>query len=436
MFLTPRFFLLLAALAVVSVVGFYWPLFFTLSKAGVGLLALALALDTLWLFALVRLSGQRHCATRFSNAEDNAVSLRVENEGRSRLWLTVCDELPPQFRFHDAVFRLTLRAGRGKTVRYVLHPTERGMYAFGHILVYARTALGLAERKLKLGQQMAVKVYPAFDHLERYALTATNDNLLQPGQQRIRRAGNTTEFDQIKDYVAGDDYRTLNWKASARAGRWMVNTYSDERSQPIWCVIDKGRVMQRTFAHVTLLDYAINATLALAYAALRRYDMPGLVTFDARVDGTIAPARRPDQLPQFLEKLYDQQVRYAESDYSALAVHISRCARRRSLIILFTDFTTRESLLRQLPYLRRLSQRHCLLVVFFDDEEVDALAEADARTMSALRLKALAADFALSKRNLVAELRQCGIYALLTTPRRLTTDALNKYLELKRRQAI
>lgn len=436
MFLTSRFFLLLAASSLLSVAGFYQPACFVVARIGVGVLSVLVVLDFFLLRLATHLHAVRHVKPRLSNTEDNGVSIRVENIGQRRVWLTVRDELPGVFRYHDAVFRLSLRSGQGKTIRYTLRPTERGAYSFGYILAFARTALGMLERKIPLGQTETVKVYPAFDRLSRYELAAMANDLRLSGQKRIRRAGNSTEYDQIKEYVPGDDYRRLNWKASAHMGRWMINTYCDERSQPVWCLIDKGRVMQRTFAHVSLLDYAINATLALSYVALQRYDMAGMVSFDAQVNRMVAASRRPDQLQQLLEALYAQQVRYAESDYSALAVHLSRYVRRRSLLVLFTDFTTRDALRRQLPYLRRMARSHCLLVVFFDDEEVRELAQKPASSLQDLRLKTLAADFSLLKRAMVSELRQNGLYALLTTPRCLTVDTLNKYLELKRQQAI
>lgn len=436
MFLTHRFFYSLAFLIVLSVVGFYFPQCYYAARFGVLSLVLAVGLDALFLWLFVRVRGSRQCKPCFSLAGDNAVILRVENRCRQRLWLTVRDELPREFRFHDAVFNLSLERGQGKTVRYVLRPTSRGEYRFGHVLVFVRSAIGLLERKMKCGEGKAVKVYPAFEHLDRYEIAAASTDPLPPGQKRVRRPGNSTDFEQIKEYVTGDDFRSLNWKASARAGRWMVNTYRDEMSQPVWCLIDKGRVMQRTFRHTTLLDYAINASLVLSYVALRRYDMPGLITFDAKIDKIVAASRRPGQLSQLLEALYAQQVRYAEADYSALTVHLARHVRRRSLLVLFTDFTSRDALHRQLPYLRRLSKAHCLLVVFFDDEEVRALSEQSATSLHELRVSALAADFLLTKQSLVAELRQCGICTLLTCPSRLAVDIVNKYIELKRRQAV
>lgn len=436
MYLTLRFFLILALLAVCSALGYAFPPLYSLAQAGVAALALGILLDFALLWLASYATAVRQCKPRFSNAEENAVSLRVENVGKLALRVTVRDELPRAFRHRRAVFPLRLKPGEGKTIRYGLRPTERGEYSFGHVLLFVRSRLGLIERKIKEGKETSVKVYPAYERLERYELAAVSLNLVEAGLKRIRRAGNNTDFEQIKDYVIGDDFRTLNWKASARAGRWMVNTYSDERAQPIWNVIDKGRAMQRSFRNVTLLDYAVNASLVLSYVALRRYDMAGLITFDSHIDRTVPAARRPSQLQLILEALYAQEAHYAESDYSALSVHLYQQVRRRSLIVLYTDFGSRDALTRQLPYLRRIAKSHALLVVFFEDEEVSAIAAGHPKDMQSYRLNALASHFCLEKQQLVAELRQCGIYALLTTPQTLSVDVVNKYIELKTRKAI
>ena len=437
MFLTPRFFIVLAALALCSAFGLVWPLCYEVARIGVAVLAVATVTDVLlvpWLSRKV--NAWRECKARFSNAEPNQLAIHVANSARWRVGLTVRDELPREFRFHDAVFRLRVGAASEQTVTYSLTPVERGSYGFGHVLVFVRSFVSLVERKRKLGSPQDVKVYPAFERLERYELAAATDNLLQAGQKRVRRAGNSTEFEQIKDYVNGDDYRTLNWKASARSGRWMVNVYRDERSQPVWCLIDKGRVMQRTFADVSLLDYAINASLVLSYVALRRSDMAGIVTFGAHIDQSVPALNRPRQLQLILETLYAQQVSYAETDYSALSVHLMHQVKRRSLLVLFTDFTSRQMLERQLPYLRRMARRHALLVVFFEDPEVQALADAEPVTLSDMRMNVLASDFCQERRLIASLLRQNGIHPLCTTPQRLSIDVINRYLELKRRQVI
>ena len=436
MFLTRRFFILLALLAFWSAMGVVSPWAYQAAQVGLVVLAVLVLLDAVHVWRFTRVTAVRQCKDRFSNAMPNEVGIRVENASRHRVMLTVRDELPREFRYHRAVFPLRLKAGEGKTIRYELTPVQRGAYDFGHVLVYVRCALGLLERKLTLGAPLMVKVYPAFEHLERYELACATDHLLQTGNKRLRKPGNSTEFDQIKDYVAGDDYRRLNWKASARAGRWMVNVYREERSQPIWCLIDKGRSMHRTFADVSLLDYAINASLVLSYVALRRSDMPGLVTFGAGVEQAVPAANRPHQLQLLLETLYAQHAAYAETDFSALDVHIEHHLHRRSLLVLFTDFTTLHALKRQLPSLKRLARQHALLVVFFEDTEVQDYAQRRPETMTEMRMNVLASDFCLEKLQMAALLRQHGIYPLCTAPQKLTIDVVNRYQELKHRQVI
>lgn len=436
MFLTPRFFILLAAVAFCSALGVVWPVCYDAAQCLLVCMVLAIAVDAWFLWRRAKLTAQRSCKARFSNAEPNAVSIRVENLCSLPLWLTVRDELPREFRFHRAVIPMHLSAHEGLTARYELTPTQRGAYEFGHVLVYARSRVGLLERKLTLGEPRTVKVYPAFQHLERYELACVGDHLQQSGNKRLRRPGNSTEFDQIKDYVPGDDYRRLNWKASARSRRWMVNMYREERAQPIWCLVDKGRTMQRTFADVTLLDYAINAALVLSYVALRRADMPGLVTFGPTVEQTVPALHRPHQLQLLLETLYAQQSVYGEADYAALSAHLSRQLHRRSLLVLFTDFTSVHALERQLPYLKHLARQHALLVVFFEDEEVQELADSQPTDVDGMRLRVLASDFCLEKKRMAAILQQQGIYPLCTTPRHLSVDVVNRYLELKHRQVV
>ena len=181
-----------------------------------------------------------------------------------------------------------------------------------------------------------------------------SNNLHEMGLKRIRRIGHNTDFEQIKDYIPGDDYRTINWRATARRHQLMVNQYQEERSQPVYSVIDKGRMMQQAFAGMTLLDYAINAALVLSYVAVRKEDKAGLVTFSDGFDTFVSASNQPGHIRRLQEALYAEQTQFAESDFSALLVGLSHRVSRRSLMVLYTSFTGLVSLRRQLPYLRRL----------------------------------------------------------------------------------
>src|SRR5690606_941756 len=207
--------------------------------------------------------------------------------------------------------------------------------------------------RVRISSQTTVKVYPAFHALKKYDLVAWTNNLPEAGSRKIRKIGQSVEFEQIREYVTGDDIRTLNWKATARkGGQLMVNNYTDERSQQVYCMIDKGRVMKMPFGGMTLLDYAINATLISSRVVLRRQDRAGLITFDERIGHVIAADRKAGQMNLILETLYAQQTEYGESDYEKLFTLTRTKLRQRSLLVLFTNFESLSGLQRQLPFIR------------------------------------------------------------------------------------
>ena len=272
--------------------------------------------------------------------------------------------------------------------------------------------------------------------LTRYELLAISNNITALGIKKIRRVGNHTEFEQIRDYVTGDDFRLINWKATARTSRLMVNVYQDERSQQVFSIIDKGRVMQQAFRGMTYLDYAINASLVLSYMAMRKEDKAGTVTIRSRFEDFVPASRHTCHMQNILEILYRQQTRFAESDYSALVDGVNLHVSKRSLLVLYTSFANRVSMERQLPYLLQLNRRHRLLVVFFEDDEVkDYLATRPDSDEEYYR-HVIAEQFAYEQRLIVSSLKQRGIMALLTTPEKLSVDVLNKYLEIKARELL
>lgn len=246
--------------------------------------------DGYLLYSVRGIQAFRHCADRFSNGDENEVSIRVESSYPRPVSLEIIDEIPFIFQKRDIDFRVKLRANEGKTVSYRLRPTRRGVYPFGYIRIFVTGRIGLVSRRYTCGEPR-IQSISVLSELHQYELLAISDNLTELGIKRIRRIGHHTEFEQIKEYVKGDDYRTINWKASARRHELMVNVYQDERSQQIYNVIDKGRVMQQAFRGMTLLDYAINASLVLSYVAMRKEDKAGLVTFDGHFD-TFVPASR------------------------------------------------------------------------------------------------------------------------------------------------
>ena len=433
MFLPIRFYYAAIAVTVVLALGQLWPPLFYVGAALLVLLALLLIVDIVLLWTRRGITAERQCDARFSNGDENPVSLQVHNNYPFAVKLNIIDEIPHIFQRRDINFSMRLPAGESGTVDYTLRPTQRGVYSFDHIRAFAASPLGLVQRRFTCGEPTDVAVYPSYLMLNKYEFLAISNNLTEMGIKRIRRVGNNTEFEQIKSYVQGDDYRLINWKASARTHQLMVNVYTDERSQQIINVIDKGRIMQQAFDGMTILDYAINAALVLSYVALHRDDKAGIITFAEQLGDFVKPDRGPSQMNDILECLYHQTTRFAESDYSTLVASVNRLVGRRSLLVLYTNFFDYTSMLRQLPYLQQLNRRHRLLVVFFIDEERREFINNKPHSIKDYYEQSIAEKIDHEQDLIMNTLRQRGINSLLTLPQNLSVNVINRYLEMKSR---
>jgi uncharacterized protein (DUF58 family) len=378
----------------------------------------------------------RSSPDRLSNGDDNPITIYLENHYPFTVSLEIIDELPHQFQRRDSIFKTRLKKNEKQQISYELRPVNRGEFEFGQSNVYVLTPLGLTKRRYQFDQGKRVAVYPSFIQMRHYALMATANRLNQLGVRRIRRIGHSTEFDQVRPYVTGDDRRTLNWKATARKGEVMVNAFQDERAQSVYCLIDKGRTMQSPSNGLTLLDYAINSSLVITNIALTKQDKAGLLTF-SNINGQIVPAnRQPGHLQKIMEVLYHQSTHFLESDFERLSHVVRYQIKQRSLLLLFTNFETVDALKRQLPYLRQLAKNHLLVVVLFENTETKHLIETPATTTESIYLKTLAQKFHLEKKRIVLELERYGIQSVLTAPQQLSVNTINKYLELKARGSI
>ena len=433
MFLPVRFYYTAIVVIVVLALGQLWPPLFYVGASLLVLFALMLVADIALLWTRRGITASRHCSSRFSNGDENPVSLQVENNYPFAVKLNIIDEIPHIFQRRDVNFSLRLKARENGTVDYTLRPTKRGVYGFGQIRAFASSPIGLVQRRFTCDEPTDVAVYPSYLMLNQYEFLAISNNLTEMGIKRIRRVGNNTEFEQIKSYVQGDDYRHINWKASARTHHLMVNVYTDERSQQIINVIDKGRIMQQAFAGMTILDYAINTSLVLSYVALHRDDKAGVITFADKFSDFVKPDRGPAQMNDILECLYHQTTDFAESDYSTLVVNTNHLVGRRSLLILYTNFFDYNGMLRQLPYLRQLNSRHRLLVVFFIDEERRDFINQQPHSIKEYYEHSIAAKIDHEQTLIINTLRQFGINSLLTSPQNLSVNVINRYLEMKSR---
>jgi len=379
------------------------------------------------------LYAERHLAGRLSNGDENEVRIRVVNRYIFNISGEVIDELPGQLQVRDFSLSINLKPGAEVERGYTVRPTERGEYHFGRLLVYVRSLLGLVKRRYAFDEGHTVPVYPSFIQIRKFELMAFSNRPADTGLKRIPRVGHTMEFDRIKEYVRGDDVRAINWKATARVNTLMVNTYQEERSQQVISIIDTGRAMKPSFGGMHLMDYAINTSLVISNIVLLKEDRAGLITLSANGTTFLKPQKKREHIRKLQEQLYNLETNFLESDYRQLLLLLGRNVQKRSLLLFYTNFETLTAMKRRLPWLRKIAKKHLLVVLFFDNVELQSVLDQSPDTVEEIYTKTVAEQFNFEKRQIVKILNHYGIQTVLTPPNELSVHTINKYLELKAR---
>lgn len=443
LYLDNRFFLLFGTVAALFALSYVLPWLFWVAVA-FGVLALVLVGVDAWrLYAHPKpLLVARRLPKVMSLGDENNVHITLRNTTGRRYEVELIDELPEQFQVRDFSIRLSILPKEKKKVHYPIRPVIRGAYEFGQVNLFVSnpwqlsSPFGYLQRRLRLEQAEEIAVYPSVPQMKQYELLALNRLGTQQGLRKIRRIGHSYEFEQIKEYVRGDDYRSVNWKATSRQHKLMVNQYEDERSQQVYSLIDKSRSMRMPFENMSLLDYAINSTLALSNIILKKYDKAGLITFSDKIGTVLKADRRAGQLGKILQHLYKEKERPLEANFELLYYATKKLINGRSLLLLYTNFESMYALDRALPMLRRMGKLHLLVVIFFVNTEVEKVAYQPTETLEQIYTQAIAQKFLMEKTAMVQKLQQYGIQAVLTRPEELSANTINKYLELKARGLI
>lgn len=434
LYLNNRFFYLLFIVGILYVMAFFVPVLLWLGGGFLFLIFLILFVDILLLFVgKFRISASRKLPAKFSNGDENTIGFQIHNRYFFPVNIRVIDEVPFQFQIRDFDIRKKLAPNGNTLFEYSLFPKARGEYQFGKLNLYAVSPLGLVSRRYTFQKEETLPCYPSFIHLQKYEMMALQNEFLLGGIRKIRKIGHTMEFEQIRDYVQGDDIRSINWKATSKQNRLMVNQFQDEKSQRIYMLIDKGRTMQMPFEGLSLLDYSVNAVMALSHIILKKGDRAGMMTFSTKTENKVAADSKAGQLRKISEALYNIRTDFFESDFSRLYQDIKFSISQRSLILLFSNFETRDALNRQMKYLRAIARNHLLVVVFFRNPELLRMINGRPEDMQGIYDKIIAEKFEFEKNLIIQELRKYGIYTVYTLPENLSIDVISKYLEVKAR---
>lgn len=437
MFLPGRFFYGAAVLIVAMILSYPFPFILPIAKTACVIFAVLVVIDTLLLFSrTLVIDVRRKIPSVLSLGDDNPITLTITNRSTLSLTADVIDELPEQLQLRGTQHRIKLPPNVTNEQSYFVRPVTRGEYGFGDVNLFVRSGLGLISRRIRNDQRNAVPVYPSIVQMKKYEIKTFARTATEYGVKKVRRIGHSYEFEHIKQYMRGDDFRSINWKATSRRATLMVNQYEDEKSQQVYCIIDKSRVMHMPFHGLSLFDYAVNASLVISNIVLGKQDKAGLITFAETPKSLVKAERGKLQLKKIIETLYREKEGSVEANYESMYMTVKKFVNGRCLLFLYTNFESTYALHRVLPQLRKLNDQHLLVVILFENTEITSNTSAHVETVEDIYRQATAEHYTLTKIQLAQELKQYGIMSILTKPENLTVSTINKYLELKSRGMI
>lgn len=376
----------------------------------------------------------REFSGRFAVGAETNVSINVQNAQAHAISLVIKDEYPPQMR---------LSGLRGSPMRvdgqtsaalvYGLTPPKRGRFEFGQIAVRFLSRLNLVWCETRVGEAVAVKVYPNMRRAREAELKALGARSLVASHRKTSWRGEGREFESLRDYVRGDELRHISWSATARRGKLTTRQYQIERDQTILIAIDGGRLMTARIEQETKLDSAVHAALALMSAAARAGDNAGLLVFGRKIKSFLPPGRGHEHMDAALEALYAVEPEMIEPSYSRAFEFIAANSKRRSLVILLTDLVDEEGSKELLTSLRLLRPRHLPLVVTIADRDLKAVVSSAPANVRELFTQSVAEEIMYLREAALRLVESQGGLALDVTAAALAPALLEKYLQVKER---
>ena len=399
-------------------------------------LAALAAGDALTLPGRKSFSVQRTAGRIASLRKPHPVVLTLLCHARRRFQVAVRDGVSPELNPEPAQFTLYAPPRSRSVLHYVLRPRRRGAFAVEEVYLRARSRLGFWQRLLQYPAATMIHVYPDMKQLDQYALLARTNRLSLLGVRRTRRIGQDNEFERLRDYTIDDNYKRINWRATARRSKLTVQDYQTSQSQRLIFLLDCGRMMTNEAAGLSLLDHALNAMLMLSYVALRQGDAVGLVSFSDEIHSYIPPRGGMRQMNRLLHASFDRFPRLVESRYDQAFFYLASHCRKRSLVVLVTNIIDEVNANQVQRHLTNLVGCHLPLGVLLRDRRLFEAVEAEHPQGQQLWRAAAAAEILTWRRQVLADLQSKGVLSLDVFPEQMTAPLVNRYLEVKARHLL
>ncbi len=366
----------------------------------------------------------------------SSISLEVQNAGRCTVYARLVDDTPRQFRTEPPDIEVSAAPRRDGRGVYPILPKERGDALFGRVYLRCQSVLRVAERWSSAELAQKIRVYPNLEQAQRAALYLIRSRQVQMERRLRRQRGRGREFESLREYRPGDEYRDVCWTATARRGHLVTKVNQVERSQTVWIVLDAGRLLRARVDGPSKLDYAVNAALSLAHVALLSGDNVGLLAYGRRIQQRLPPGRGAAHLRLLVEELALVHSEWNEADHMLATDTLFAAQKRRSLVVWLTDLAETPTTPDVIEGAMQVSKRHLVLFGVISQPELNVLGRTVPVTVKDMYEHAAAIEMIHRRELLLRRLRQQGILALELKPGMLATGVINRYLDVKERSLL
>ncbi|MFW6287207.1 MAG: DUF58 domain-containing protein [bacterium] len=369
---------------------------------------------------------------KLSLYENEPISFEVYNKSNKPIYLDLKDEIPEyHFQVDKKVISGLVAPNDKREFEYYVTPTKRGAFTFGNLHVRYEGWLKLFTRTVQKEISREYKVYPNMKNLKKYRLSICNNRMFKEGKRNLKLLGNGTSFESLREYVSGDEYKRINWKATARINKPIVNQYQPEKNQHVYMFIDTGRPMSYTVRGYRKLDLVINTALVLSDVINQNGDQSGVLLFNIDVDNIVMPGKGVEHRKKIMETLYHIDYTNHTSNYREVFQYFRKKERHRSIIFLFTDFETEEEARNILRVLPHISRNNLVIIILIKNESVEAISEQRIKNNHDIFNKGVAIELLTERQEIIKLLNYKGVFCIECPAEQLEYTAINKYIEVK-----
>lgn len=374
---------------------------------------------------------------KLSIFEKEVISFTVYNRSEFRINIELMDEIPEfHFETENKIMKGKIAPAKKETFQYFVIPTKRGAYEFKSVHIRYDGRLKLCKRQYKVPLNKEYKVYPNLKNLRKYRLNLTNNRNLRQGQRSMQMLGKGSSFESLREYVVGDEYRKINWKATARENKPIVNQYEPEKNQHVYLFVDTGRPMSYTVHGLRKLDLAVNTALVLSDIVNQNGDQSALLLFNTEVNNMIAPGKGAGHRNRMMECLYHIDYTNETSNYDDAFYYFKKKERHRSIIFIFTDFETlgeAENMLRVLPI---ISKNNLVVIILIKNESLEEIGTQRVKNQKQMFDKGVALELLEERKRIISLLNKRGVLCTECPSEKLELTVINKYIQIKNKSYI